>query len=545
MSLDKQTRALALKNAIDYGEAVVGKVLPKLFQFGLKKENLKIELPKIKKIVDEVNKLSPKEREKEFAPLASLIPEKEEKDKDLPDLKLEGKVVTRLAPEPSKYLHLGHAISFLLNYMYAKKYEGKCLLRFEDTNPEKVTKEYADSILDDLENYLKIKPDSVKFVSDDMDLLIEYAEQLIEMDKAYMCFCDRESMRENRQNGKECSCRKNSVEKNKEEWENFKKGKYPNGETILRIKADMKSKNHVMRDSVIFRFIDKPHYKHKDKYKVWPMYDFYNAIEDSIMGITLVLRSNEFDQRVELQDYIKDLLNLPKQKVVQYGRFNVADFTTKGREIRELIESGEYIGWDDPRLITLKALKRRGITKEAFYELTKQSGLSKKEVNLQFDMIASINRKLIDDDTNRYFFIENPVEIKVENMPDTKSVEIPLHPGKKETKKVKIDKIFIAKEDFEELKGKEIRLLHLYNIQLDKKEHKATFTSVENKNIPRIQWVSDHIETKVFMPDGKFIEGYAESATKDLKKDEVIQFERFGFVKLDKKSPQVFWFSHK
>ena len=277
------------------------------------------------------------------------------------------------------------------------------------------------------------------------------------------------------------------------------------------------------------------------------MYDFYNSIEDSVMGVTLILRSNEFDLRVELQDYIKDLLNLKKQTVVQYGRFNVIDFTTKGREIRDLIASKEYNGWDDPRLMTLKALKRRGIVKEAIYELTKQVGLSKNQVNLEFDMIASINRKIIDKDANRYSFVQSPVEIKIKNAPKIKSISIPIHPDKKETRTIKVNKIFISENDYKQYKEKEIRLLHLYNIKLHGKNHAAEFTSLENKDIQKINWVSSGVKTEILMPNGKITEGIAETTIKTLKNSEILQFERFGFVKLDQKTKTKykFWFAHK
>jgi glutamyl-tRNA synthetase len=548
MDLEKYIYAHALKNAIDYGKTDAGRVLPKLFQHGLAKEKIKETMPQIAKIVKEINSMTKEKREELFKKYAELVPEKEEKEKSLPEIDVSSlkEVITRMAPEPSKYMHIGHAMSFLLNYAYAKKYKGKCYLRLDDANPEKAAQEFVEPILDGLKNYLGIEIDGIKYVSDDMDLLYDYAKKIIKMNKAYMCFCDREKMQDLRHKGIECECRKNSADKNLAEWENFLKGKYLKGEAVLRIKGDMKSQNHVMRDSVIFRAVSAKHYRHGKKYKVWPMYDFYSSIEDSIMGVTLVLRTDEFDLRVELQDYIKDLLGLKKQLIVQYGRIGVADFTTKGRETRELVNSGELIGWDDPRLITLKALRRRGITKEAFYELLNQIGLVKHPVSLEFDMIAAINRKIIDPIANRYFFVQEPVEIEIENMPKIKKVEIPIHPDKKETRTVKVGKIFIQKEDFEKYKGQEIRLLHLFNVRLDKKEPKAVFTSIENKDIQKVQWVSESLPCTVLMPDGNKIKGAAEEGIKRLKKDEVLQFERFGFARLDKTGKVYeFWFTHK
>lgn len=545
----KEIRAYALKNAVEFGKCEAGRILPKLFQHGLDKADIKKIMPVVNSIVKEVNSLKAGEREKELEKYKGLVKENEHIEREgLPEIDIGDKknVVTRLAPEPSKYLHLGHAISFLLNYLYAKKNNGKCLIRFEDTNPDKVSQEYVDMALDDIRNYLEIKDAGVKYISDDMELLYEYADKLIKIGKAYICFCEREKMQDLRHKGIECECRKKAKESNMKEWKEFIKGKYAKGEAVLRIKGDMKSQNHVMRDSVIFRMSDSEHYRHGKKYKVWPTYDFY-SIEDSLMGVTLILRSNEFDLRVELQEYIKDLLGLKKQTVVQYGRFNVADFTTKGREIRELIDSGEISGWDDPRLITLRALKRRGITKEAIYQLTNEVGLSKHQVNLDFDMIAAINRKIIDSQTNRYSFVENPVELKVEKAPIIKEVSVLVHPDKQEMRKIILGKrIFISEEDYNKFKGKEIRLIHLFNVQLG---DKTEFTSTENKNIQKINWVSEGVKAKILMEDGEWIFGLAESAVKKLKVGEEIQFERFGFVRFDnfnkKENCYEFWFSHK
>lgn len=553
VDFSNEIKAYALKNAIEFGKVDAVRILPKLFQHGLDKKNIQKVMPEIQKICKEVNALKQNAREKEFEKYEKYVKEKEEKEKDLPEIDVSGlkEIVTRLAPEPSKYNHLGHALTFILNYIYAERYNGKCMLRFEDTNPEKVSQEYVDNMKEDIIEYIGIKPDKIRFVSDDMEILYDYAKKLIDMDKAYICFCDRDKMQDLRHKGQECECRNKKVKENLKEWTEFIKSKYKEGEAVLRIKGDMKSNNHVMRDSVLFRIMKAHHYRQGNKYHVWPMYDFYNPIEDSLMGVTLILRSNEFDMRVELQDYIKDLLGLNKQKIIQYGRFNVMEFTTKGRELREMIESGEYMGWDDPRLITLKALKRRGIVKEAFYELVKQIGLSKHPINLDFDMIAAINRKIIDEKCGRYSFVENPVEIDIENKPPIKSIELPRHPDRPEdTRELKIGKsIFISKEDYEKYKGQEIRLLHLYNINLSGK--KSKFTSIQNKDIQKINWVGNHVKVKILMPNGLWKEGFADEGIEELSVDDLIQFERYGFCRLDnikKKGKELiyeFWFAHK
>src|SRR3989338_7805842 len=542
----KEIEAYALHNAIEYGGKVeAGRVLPKLFQHELRKEEIKDVMPVIVEIVKKVNNLKKDEQLKAFESVKNVMKVHEEKEKDLPEIDVGGikKVVTRMAPEPSKYAHLGHALTFLLNYMYAKKYNGECLLRLEDTNPEKVSKEYADAIIEDVRDYLGIKITKIRYVSDDMPKLYVYAEKLVKAGQAYVCFCAREKLQDLRHQGIECECRQFPVRTKLEKWKEFIKGNYKVGEAVLRLKGDMQSSNQVMRDPALFRKLEAKHYRHGSKYKVWPLYDFYNPIEDSLMGVTLILRSNEFDPRVELQDRLKDLLGLKKQTIIQYGRFNVKDFTTKGREIRDMFASGELRGWDDPRLITLRALQRRGITREAIYELTKQVGLSKHQVTLEFDMIAAINRKIIDGRANRYFFVEKPVELDLNSL-SIKEVKVPFHPDTPEkTRTIPVTKVFISAQDAKRYKGKEVRLLHLCNLKLDAKPR---ITSYENKKIPKIQWRSEGVPANILMPDGVWIEGIAEKAIAFLKPGDVVQFERVGFARFDRKNKNVyeFWFAH-
>ncbi|MEM3405970.1 MAG: glutamate--tRNA ligase [Candidatus Pacearchaeota archaeon] len=546
--------AYALKNAIEHnGKAISNFVLSPLFQHGLKKDKIKEIFLKIEEIVKKVNSLSEEEQIHEFNKISNKITKinkKEKKEKDIlrKIKKKNKKIVTRIAPEPSKFCHIGHALSFLLNYLYAKENKGKCYLRFEDTNPDKESQEYVEAMKEDIINYLGIKPDKITFVSDDMLKLYKYAEELIKKEKAYVCFCPRDKIKNLRKLGVECSCRKKNKRQNLIEWRRMIKGIYKEGEATLRAIGDMQSLNYVMRDPVLFRIVEKEHFKQKNKYAAWPTYDFYNPIEDSLMNITHVLRSNEFEVRAEFHDYLRKILNLKKPEIIQYGRFNVIGAITKGREILELIKSKKYIGWDDPRLVTLKALRRRGIVKETFYELIKQIGLEKKQANIDFNIIAAINRKIIDKKAKRYSFVANPISLKIENKPNIKEIEVKIHPEKKEKRKIKIkENIFISQEDYEKYLEKEVRLMHLYNIRIEKE--KAIFTSLENKEeLPKINWVSEFVKAKVLMDNAEWVNGYASSDIKKLKKNEIIQFERFGFVRFDninKNKEYEFWFAHR
>ncbi len=547
----------ALKNAIEHNgkanpKALIGKVIAEFPEY---KTKIREIMPFIEQKASEINDLSLEEQKQIAQEKHPEIFVKEKKKKDLPELPnaVKGKVVTRIPPEPSKYAHIGHALSFLINYIYARRYEGKSILRFEDTNPEKSAQEFVDAMLNDVQNYLGIKPDKIMFASDDMPKFIEAAVELIKRGKAYVCFCDQQTMKENRQKGLECSCRSKSVEKNLKDWQGMTNGKYSAGKCTLRLKIDMKHKNYVMRDPVIFRIVEHEHYKHGQKYRVWPMYDFENSLEDAWNGVTHILRSNEFGKmREELQNYIKELFGYPKPFVKQYGRFNVMGSTTKGREIRELIEKGELIGWDDPRLVTLKALKRRGIQREALYEMVKKIGLSSQITNIDWNFISAFNRRIVDKCAKRFMLIRNPVKIRIKGA-EPHEIKIRLHPdvdyGLK-TLKVN-EEFYLEKEDFESIRDNEVvRLMECLNFYKKGDEfyfHSYDYNGFKGKGNKIIHWLpvedSQVLKVKIMMPDAKKIDALCEFNVKDVKVDEIVQFERFGFARKD--SELEFWYSHK
>jgi glutamyl-tRNA synthetase len=565
MDIKERIRFFALENAVKFkGKANPGAVIGKIIsEFPEKKEDMKSLSGEINQVIREVNSMPLEEQIKEYESKAPAKPKEEKKQpkKELPELPNAemGKVVTRIPPEPSKYNHIGHALSFLINYNYAKKYNGKCIIRFEDTNPEKASQEYVDAMIEDVVDYLNVKADRIMFVSDDLPLFYEYAQKLIMMEKAYVCVCDRETMQKQREEGESCRCTtKNTIEHNLKEWEKMLDGKYDEGGAILRLVGDMKSENHVMRDPVIFRINKTKHYRQANKYCVWPMYDFENSVEDSVTGVTHILRSSEFgNMRVELQDYIKDLLRLPKQTIIQYGRFNIAGATTKGREIREMIEKGEVSGWDDPSLVTLKALKRRGIVKETYTELMYQVGLSAStDKNIDWTLISSINRSILDASVNRFFFVNEPVKISIKGAPKL-NPELKLHPEHTERGMRKFetsDEFFVAKEDFEKFKpGMLVRLMDCLNFEVTKdgfKFHSLEHEQYKEKGSLIIHWLpasEELVNAEVRMPDNMIKKGLAEQTISNLEVDDVVQFARFGFCRLDQKEKNkyLFWFTNK
>ncbi|MFT4343336.1 MAG: glutamate--tRNA ligase [Candidatus Woesearchaeota archaeon] len=567
MDIEKLILTSALENAIKFkGKASPGSIIPKVLGADpTAKTRMKEISQQINKVVGEVNALS---LEEQNAKLLELIPDFFEKEnqkkqerkaarRELPELKGAemGKVVTRISPEPSKYNHLGHAVSFLLNYLYAKKYEGKCLLRFEDTNPEKSADEYVKAMREDVLKYLDIQVDGEVIVSDHMQTYYEFAERLINAGDAYTCSCPSEEISQNRRNMVACACRDKTPEEVMKEWKEMCEGDLPEGSMTLRLKVDMAHKNAVMRDPVIFRMSFTPHYRTNEKYKCWPMYDFENAIEEGLMEVTHVLRSNEFESRIELQDHIRSLFGLPNPVVKQYARFNITGAVTQGREIRELIETGNYIGWDDPRLVTLRALRRRGIVKEAFYELAKTVGMSQSSSQLDFSVIAALNRSILDEKAKRFFCIADGITITVEGAP-TKTCELHLHPHHHKGGRTfnVTDSFIVSEADIARLKDGELfRLMDCINVR--KKGDSFVFEGEdvavykkEGKNI--IHWLPNDTEQlreiEIRMPDNSLQKAFAEKTISEININDVVQFERFAFCRLDAigNVPQ-FWFTHQ
>ncbi|TFH02038.1 MAG: glutamate--tRNA ligase, partial [Candidatus Thorarchaeota archaeon] len=284
-----------------------------------------------------------------------LLEKPEIKEKELAPLPGDTEnVVVRIPPGPEKYPHMGHAISFMINYMYAEKYKGKVWLRFEDTNPDKCKREFYDVIKQGL-RWLGIEWGLEKNESDSLKMYYTRAKRLIDSDNAYVCTCDVETVRNNRRSGKVCDCRINSVEENLKLWQKMF-DEFKQGEAMLRLKGDIEAKDTSFRDPMLMRINDTPHCWTGNKFRVWPGYDFTNAIEDSECGITHVLRSNEFNTR--LQKHLRELMGYKKHpEYVEYGRYNIIGGVTKGRVIRELVENGTVSGWDDPRLMTVKAIE--------------------------------------------------------------------------------------------------------------------------------------------------------------------------------------------
>jgi glutamyl-tRNA synthetase len=543
----------ALINAIEHeGKAEEGAILGKVIaEDPSAKNKVKEIIEEIRKTVKEVNSLSVGEQKKRLEKMKVKIEKKGGKEEkyELPELPgaKTGKVVTAFPPEPSKFPHLGHAKAALINFLYAKKYKGKFILRFEDSNPGLVRKEYYDAIIDGLK-WLEIKWNKLDFLTDHMEDYYKTVELLIKKDKAYVCLCKQEEIKHKRAAGERCKHRDQSKEENLKLWEKMKK-EFKEGEATVRLKINMSHPNALMRDPSIVRIIDLPHARTKGKYRIWPMYDFGTAMLDIWEGVSHRIRSKEFELRKELQYYIQKILGYPNPFITEMGRFNIRGVPSSGRIIREMIDKKELLGWDDPRLTTLMALKRRGFTPEGIKNFLISTGITKTEAIIDWEPLEAENRKIVDSIANRYFAVLDPVAIDVKNAPKIKSVKAKLHPDfpKRGTRKIPVNsrKIYIEREDLEKLQGKEVGLISLFSVRLNEV---SEFTDEKIKmELQKIQWISEsNVKIKIIMPDGSKKDAIAEHDIKKVKEGEMVQLVRIGFCRIDKVNKDiVLYYAHK
>lgn len=554
--MEEEILKQCLINAVKHGgkakdDAVLGKILAKNPEL---KEKRKEILKKIKEIVKKVNSLSLEEQKRKLEEFGMKLKKTKVEKKELPPLPNAeiGKVVMRLAPYPSGPLHIGNARMVILNDEYVKRYKGKLFLVIDDTIGSKekfLIPEAYDMIIDGLK-WLGVKWDELVCKSERLEIFYKNAEELIKKALAYVCECDAETLRKNRAEGKECVHRNQSIEENLKKWKEMLEGKYREGEAILRLKTDMNHPNPAFRDRVLFRIVERKHPRVGDKFKVWPLLEFSWAVDDQALGITHILRGKDLIIEDMVEEFIWDKLGLKKPVFVHYGLLNIKELKLSKTEARKAIERGEFFGWDDPRTWSLQSLRRRGIKPEAIRKFIVDMGLSLADVSVPAEILYAENRKIIDPIANRYFAVLEPEEISVKNAPKIEKVEVPLHPDFPERGDrklpVKIEKIYVEKQDLKKFRNKEIGLINLFSVKLKKK---AEFISEKIKmEVQKIQWVSEpNVKIKIIMPDGSIREGIAEPEVKNLKEDQIIQLQRIGFARVDGVSDEkvTLFFAHK
>ena len=404
-------------------------------------------------------------------------------DKDLAEGKYE-KIITRFPPEPNGYLHIGHAKSILLNYGMAEEYKGQFNLRFDDTNPTKEKEEFVNSIVEDVKWLGADFGGKILYASEYFEQMYEAAVKLIRKGKAFVCDLTADEIREYRgtltEPGKNSPYRDRSVEENLELFEGMKNGEYPDGSKVLRAKIDMASPNINMRDPVIYRIARMTHHNTGDTWCIYPMYDFAHPIEDAIEGVTHSLCTLEFEDHRPLYNWVVEELEYPHPpKQIEFAKLYLTDVVTGKRYIKKLVEDGVVDGWDDPRLVTLAALRRRGFTPESLKTFMKLVGISKSQSSVEYPMLEYCIREDLKPKAPRLMGVLDPVRLVIDNYPEgqTEEFEIENNPDAEGagSRKVTFSKeLYIERDDFMEeppkkyfrlFPGNEVRLKGAYFVR--------------------------------------------------------------------------------
>ncbi|MFX0067802.1 MAG: glutamate--tRNA ligase [Promethearchaeota archaeon] len=573
--LEKIARKYALLNAVKYGgkanfKAVMGKIISEQPELKSKTKEISIIL---KRIIEETNRIPLKEQEKLASQYDKPAKEKEIKEKILPSLPNADRyrsIVMRLAPYPSGPLHIGNARMVILNDEYVKQYNGNLLLVFDDTigSEEKIIlPEAYDLILEGLD-WLDVKYHKILYKSDRLPFFYEWCRKLLEKELAYVCTCDQSKWRDQFKLTKQpCPCRSLEIEQNLDRWGKMIDGAYGAGEAAVRLRTGMDADDPALRDHVIMRISDRIHPRVGSKYRVWPLLEFSWAIDDVLLGITHILRGKDLIKEDRLEQMIWDLLGFESREFIHYGTIKFTDLSLSKSRSRRLIDKGVYYGWADPRTWSLQSLQKRGFESEAIRQAILDLGLSLTDIDYSPSLLYAINRKMIDPVVNRLFFVDAPIELAVEGVPSDKMMiaNPPRHPDYPDRGRRKISvplkngrfSVYISRSDVERIGiGDRIRLKDLANIEIiaiDKRQimasyHSGTIDDARKSDVKRIiHWVpsADSVPVEVVLENGETSKGLGEPECISLSQGAVVQFERYGFVKVDRSKPMIkVYFAH-
>ena len=440
-------------------------------------------------------------------------------DQDLKEGKYE-QICTRFPPEPNGYLHIGHAKSILLNYGIAREYGGKFNLRFDDTNPMKERSEFVESIQRDVAWLGADWEGRLFFASNYFDQMYEAAEKLIRKGKAFVCDLSAEEIREYRgtltEPGKESPYRNRSIEENLDLFRRMRAGEFPDGSKVLRAKIDMASPNINMRDPVIYRIARMTHHNTGDKWCIYPMYDFAHPIEDAIEGVTHSLCTLEFEDHRPLYNWVVTELEYPHPpKQIEFAKLYLTNVVTGKRYIKKLVENGTVDGWDDPRLVTIAALRRRGYTPESIRRFVELAGISKANSSTDYAMLEYCIRDDLKLKAPRMMAVLDPIRLVIDNYPEgqTEELEASNNPENEAlgTRKIPFSReLFIERNDFMEepprkyfrlFPGNEVRLMHAYFVKC------VGFEKDESGKVTVVHCTYDPASRGGNSPDGRKVKG--------------------------------------
>ncbi len=564
----------ALANAVKFEgkanqKAVMGKIFAENPEFrGQAKEIGKL----VSQIIGEIDKLSLDQQKKRLLEIAPELLEeqiREEVVKELPPLPNADsydRIVMRLAPYPSGPLHIGNTRMVVLNDEYIKRYNGKLILVFDDTigsEEKRIIPEAYDLIRDGLE-WLGVKWHQEIYKSDRIPEFYKYCEELIRKGEAYICLCEAEEWREKyKKTGKSCPHRDKKAEEHLENWNKMLEGDFHEGQAVVRLKTGMDYPDPAVRDQIIMRISEREHPRVGLKYRVWPLLEFSWGIDDHLLGATHILRGKDLIKEDIVEQMIWKKLNWPSVEFIHYGIMTFKGLKLSKSKARSLIEKGFYLGWDDPRTWSLQSLRRRGIEPEAIRRAMIDLGLSMIDIEYSPEILYAINRKMVDPVADRYFFVESPVELTISKITTGELEAKPLlHPDFPErgTRKIPVNiergvtKVLIPEQDKEKMGiNNVVRLKDLINITvksinpLEAEFHSKTIEEARSLNAKIVHWVpsKENVPITVMKPDGASVNGFGEPQCKQLKVGQLVQFERYGFCRIDQTQPQIIaFFAH-
>ena len=555
MDIQLVIRKYALQNAVQFeGKATVGSVLGKVMA-----ENPELR-PKAKevtvlakKVVDDINHMSPEDQRKalESESPELLVKESRVREMGLPDLKnVQGEVRMRMAPNPSGPLHIGHSRMGILNDEYVKRYGGICYDRFEDTDPARIDPDGYRTIPEDFA-WLGVRIDKTVIQSDRFEIYYDIAKKLLEMGKAYVCTCKPDDWRELKNRKLPCPHREQPLSEQMARWNRMFDGSYKPEEASVMVKTDLEHPNPAIRDFVGLRIDDTPHPRTGKKYRVYPLMNLAVAVDDHLFDLTHVLRGKDHLNNTYRQMYVYDYFGWKKPEYIHYGRVSIEDSQLSTSKVAKGIREGQYSGWDDPQLGTLRALKRRGLRPEALRRYWVETGIKEVDIEFSWKTLYSFNRELIDGEADRYFFVIDPEKIKIEGAPKLVG-RAPLHPehperGIRELVVGPDSEVYVEARDLSS-EPKRLRLKDLCNIERSGEgwRYAGNDLAVLKEGVQIVHWVpTESIATEVLMTDGTTKQGLAEKGIVNAK-GKVVQLERFAYARVEETSPFVRCiFTHK
>ena len=541
----------AVKNAFEHGgKADLGALIGKLKAL-YRDEDVKALVPAASEAIKKVNAMAMQDIEKEFGAFEAEGYELKAKQgrEGLPVLDwAEGgePVVTRYAPNPNGPPHLGNARAAYLSFAYAKKYSGKFILRFEDTDPKvkKPMESPEQEFRTDLE-WFGIKIDEVYFASDRLQLYYDYMRRLIAMGKAYVCTCKSEDWKKSIDHSNPCPCRERGNDGQLADFEKMVSHEFKEGEAVLRIKTDLRHPDPSVRDWWVARIVDRPeHPRASGKDFVWPSFMFESAVDDHEMGVTLILRGQEHSQNTTKQQFLYDYFGWGYPHAVHFGRLSLGGMVLSTSKIKAGIAAGGDEGGDDIRLGTLRALRRRGFQPAALQKILVDSGLTASDANISMPKLAAYNREIIQERSARTTYLMDPVKIDV---PSHEEVKV-----EKDGKMIALPRgmheFYVSGEEIRSVPQQVFRLRNAYNVRLDLKEGfslqgKFAGTGMEGKKV--VSWIFEMMDLELVLPDGRRELGAIEAM--ELVKGQHLYLEKKGFCIIDSaegKRP-VAYFTHE